>query len=148
MRSGVTYDGAEKGATLLEATVVLPLFLLLLITSFDLLRLSYDVLTLRYVTSTIMRRVVIGDMTSSQIEQELLRGAKVFGTELKSQDISLCQLSAYPCSPGISAPFPGELMILEVRAAPRGLVMLGAGKLGLKREVFSVAFRVIGKIES
>ena len=136
----------EKGATLLESALVLPLLIVILVVSVDILRLGYNVLTVRYVTTTVMRQAVIGNMNALQIQNEIIRLAGNFATPLEAQDVSMCRLEDYPCT-GMNVGNRNDLMVLEVRATP-GSFMLGVlNKLRLSRRVFAVDFRVIGKIE-
>lgn len=93
----------ERGATLFEATIVLPLFLIILVCSFDLLRITYSYLTVQYVGREVLRRVMVGTEPVNTARASIVAQAKKFGVTLRASDIVLCPMQTYPgCGVAIS----------------------------------------------
>ena len=135
----------QRGATMVEAVVVLPVFLLLLIVGADMLRLSFNLLSMRFATSRVMRDVSLGDKSADDVKTAMLTAAHSFGVGLEESQIAMCRLTDYPCTAGtISAVGPGELFVLEVQIPLEGFIF---GSFGLGKRVFNQRASVIGKME-
>lgn len=48
------------GATMVELAIVLPIFLLILLLSFDLLWVSYQLVTTQFVATRVLRQAIVG----------------------------------------------------------------------------------------
>ncbi len=144
-KRSVTLSCAERGATMVEAVIVIPIFLVLLIVSADLLRLSFNILSIRFATSRVMRDVSIGGKTDAEIRQQMIDTASGYKINLVDENISMCRLSDYPCNPGQIMPVdPGDLFVFEVRIPMQGLIF---GAIGIDNRVFNQRASAIGKME-
>lgn len=147
MKNACLQFRSDRGATMLETALMLPLFLLIILVSFDLLRLAYNCLTLRYVAATVMRAVTVGELNSEQaIKDRIIGMAGGLATAVAPEDITLCRLEDYPCV-GWSQGAGKDLVVLQVNANPVGFVMKAAEGFGLDRRAYAIGFRVIGRIE-
>ena len=119
----------ERGATLVEHAIVLPIFMVLLIVVLDFLRISYNALTVQFVVANVIRQVSIGEMGNDSIQSAITRSAKKFGVPISTEQIALCPVSQYPCS-AVVKPEANELVILQVQVPTNGLVFgNGLGQL-------------------
>ena len=142
---------SDRGATMLETALMLPLFFLILFVSFDLLKLAFNCLTLRYVAATVMRQVTVGEFRTapdqqSAIKDKIVSMAAGLSTSVEPGDVKLCKLENYPCTAWNNGE-QKDLVVLEVNAFPSGFVMHAATYFGIDRQTFAVAFRVVGRIE-
>lgn len=135
----------ERGATMVEAVIVIPIFLVLLIVSADLLRLSFNIVSMRFATSRVMRTVSLGTLTAGEIRTAMITTASDYKINLANENISMCRLADYPCAAGqIADVNAGDLFVLEVRIPMQGLIF---GAIGIENRVFNQRASAIGKME-
>ena len=137
----------ERGATLVEHAIALPLFLLFLIISCDLMRVSYNALTLQFVVERTMREASLGTMTANNILQEVTTRANKLGVPLSNSDISLCpaNVASSSCS-GVTTGSSNELMALRALVPTRGF-LLGEKGFQLLSTNFSLRAMALGRYE-
>lgn len=134
-----------RGATMVEAAIVLPLFLIVLILGIDLLRVSFNVLSLRFVAARVMRDVSIGTLNQWNLKNSTINLAQKFGTTIERNQISVCELSDYPCTSGdVDLGDPGDLLILEIRPSVQGFIL---SHVTLVSTALDIKVTVIGKRE-
>lgn len=122
-----------RGATLVEFAIVGPLFLVLLIVTIDLLRISYSALTLQYVTARVAREVAVGpSKRPRQVDGNPLPGYETQGSwlitdmtglanalniSLRPDHITICSfanlVSGDTCSPD-DADHSGQIIAIRV----------------------------------
>ena len=119
----------ERGAVLIESTIALPIFFAILVVGFDLLRISYNAVTVQYVASSVMRQASLGKMDASKLQDYVLGAARERGVPLMPEDVALCSANLDPddCI-GITAGDSIQLMILRINVPIRGYVF--RSKLG------------------
>lgn len=130
---------------MIESAIALPLLLCLLVASFDLLRISYNLLTVQFVSSRVMRAAVIGNLTAVEVQEGVAEEAKKFGVKVRPENISLCPIDVNPCA-GVQIGDSQELMVLNVRVPTSGFI-LGPASLGLGRSVFNLSATNVGRME-
>ncbi len=130
---------------MIESAIALPMLLILLIATFDLLRISYNLLTVQFVTSRVMRSAVLGDLSANQVQAQLTTEARAFGIEIKAENVSLCPIDIHPCS-GVQVGEAQELMVLNVRVPTSGFI-LGPKSLGIGRSIFNLSATNVGRME-
>jgi len=122
----------EKGATMVESAIAIPVFLLVLICTFDLFRICYNQLTIQHVMTRVMRQatavyfqeMAAGDQIN-KITEDISRSLNSLGVgfDASSGDkLNLCPVSAYPCD-GVTLGAPYELMILSVEKGIQGVFL-------------------------
>lgn len=143
---------------MVEFAIVIFIFLAIVIVGIDLLRLSYEAVSLQFVTNSVMREVVVGPSmrppayaTQEQwIEQEIIRRAVGLGLDIVPANIKMCSfrdlVANIPCgSAGNNAGGAGEVISVEVRVPMSGIVWVGAGTLA--RRTFEMQSLSISKNE-
>ena len=115
----------NKGATMVESAIALPIFLVVLVCTFDLFRVCYNELTIQHVITRVMRQATVVsfqemdageqvDYITQNISDRLNKLGVAF--DLSGGDaIKLCPVKAYPCASGVSLGAPYELMVLTVQ---------------------------------
>lgn len=81
---------SEHGATLYEATIVIPFYIMLLAISFNLLWAAYSHLTIQFVGRSVLRKAVVGSMVGATAQKKgedfqnrLVASAKKYGVAIK-----------------------------------------------------------------
>lgn len=142
----------ERGATLVEFVIVGPIFLLLLLVIFDLLRLTYNYVTVQYVASRVMRAAVVGptarpaeyDTQGEWIRGDVIRLGSSLGLHLEAKDIRICSfttlIASTPCYDDANcvdlcsageADRTGEIIAVQVQIPARqGFVWTASNILG------------------
>lgn len=132
-------DG-QRGSTLVEFVLVGPLFLFLLIVSVDMLRITYNYLTIQYIAGRVMREVSIGPASrpgsyctqAEWIQGDLVQLATQLHVPLQTADIRICSFAtlvsapacvalgtcADPCT-SADAERSGEIIAVEVQIPAR-----------------------------
>lgn len=94
---------SEHGATLYEATIVIPFYIMLLAISFNLLWAAYSHLTIQFVGRSVLRQAVVGSMVGATAQKKgedfqdrMISSAKKYGVSIKKGDITICPLAKYP----------------------------------------------------
>ena len=111
----------QRGATMVEFVVVFPVFVLLLLISLDLLRISYNYITVQYVADRVLRQVIVGRQgypydkspytethtaipytnQASWLIHDMVSLANSFHVPLAGSDITVCsivQLRTHSCN--------------------------------------------------
>jgi hypothetical protein len=124
----------EHGASVLEAAIAIPLYFAIALTSFDLLRLTYNVLSLQFVSRTIMRQAMVGQIQANEFRSSLVDQAKRFGVRVNPEQIKICPLSRFAtCStPTISSGQEQTLHALQVSVPIEGILIGSFGKITKK----------------
>jgi Flp pilus assembly protein TadG len=125
----------EKGAGMLEAALAVPFFLTFVLTSVELLRLTYVSYTTQFVASTVVREAAIGPTafadylsggarTSMFPQRDFIRDrisalAGSFLVSIPTANVSICALAASDIAEGCTAtaadePGPGALYLVRV----------------------------------
>ena len=141
--SDLKYD--QRGATLFEFSIVLPLCLAFLIVSFDLLRVSFNALTVQFVATRVIRQASTGALSSANIENQIINLAGGGGVRLTRSDFSLCSIDSYPCS-SVTLGNPNETIVLSINIPVRGL-MFGPRPWQLSASQFNLSTSVLGRME-
>ena len=138
----------ETGATIVENMLLLPLFLAILVISFDLLLMAVHVLTVRYSASRLVREASLGQMNDIEVRLAVKRFAGSLGVHIPDTHISMCKLDDYPCAEGVvTTGSPGDMVVLELKAPIRGIVMSSIEPTSLGRRVFDFRARAVAKRE-
>lgn len=122
----------ERGATLVEHAIALPIFLFFLIISIEFLRVSYYALSLQYTASAVMRDISLnpptgqGDLHTRATQR--LRGFAIKLDIPGSAAVTLCPVGQYNTgSCPIGSYNPGtqfDLMALSIRMRIRDSLLL------------------------
>ncbi len=96
---------SEKGTTLVEATMALPLFIFVMLALLDLARIGLVSVTLQFVTASALRAAAVGVPAGDSavlseipagreaaIRQITRRSAEVFGVTLNENQIEICEV--------------------------------------------------------
>ncbi|MFN8391930.1 MAG: TadE/TadG family type IV pilus assembly protein [Bdellovibrionota bacterium] len=124
----------EHGATMIEHAMILPIFLLLILTVVDLCYFSFNALTLQFGISRAMRAAAIDPtMTPNQVRVSIANAMSRLGVTLEAQDrISLCPVTSAHQSCGENDIINGdehELMVLRIKKRFRSLFIDFVGPL-------------------
>lgn len=137
----------ERGATMVESALALPLFLLILLSTIDLLRVIQFDISLHYTLANAARWGIIGERLDNplapgipltreeSIELRLQETAQSYGITLSADEIQLCPAT----DPGCSADFagnPNDFFLITV-SRPMALFAFGGKSLTLKATVIS-----------
>lgn len=127
-------DCEEKGASLVEHALALPVLLIFLVVSFDMLRLSYVALTSQFIATRVVREAVIGPAKfnippynqaatpyTAYIGGEIIQSARRFGVRIAQSNISIECVAAGGC--GGNPGQPGVLVVVELRIPTRVLLL-------------------------
>ena len=140
-----THFSDERGAVFVEHTIALPLFFAILIVGFDLLRISYNAVTVQFVASRVMREASLGLTSASKIQSTAINLANKLGVPIKNSDVALCPAAQSRCT-GINPGASLELMVLQIDVPINGLLF--GSRLGTTRKsVFLLQAAAIGKME-
>lgn len=93
---------SEQGATLVEAVLVMPLFLMFFIVAIELLRVSYTQITMQYVAARVAREISINYGSGVNVEERFkeLFNRFAVGFDKNRDVITVCPLSLGSCAPG------------------------------------------------
>ena len=142
-----TRGGNERGATFVEAALALPFLILFSLVAFDLLRISFQALSVQYLAVGIMRQIEVGTITPNDIVNRLTASAKSAGVDLaKNGTVELCPVENYPgkCT-GTQARTAGALMVLNVELQFDSYLLSALTLLSKNKIRYSA--QVLGKIE-
>ena len=131
----------ERGATMAELAIVLPIIISLVIISLDFLRLSILSAGTQYAVTTALREAIIGPKTRPLIygnQEDWITGrtieiGRVLGVTIDPLDISICPFSILSsggsCAPTAkSAGLPGEIIAVQVNRPAKSFIF-GAERL-------------------
>ncbi len=130
-------ERSEKGATMVEYSIILPLFFVLVLTTFDLLRLGFNALSIEYVGARVMRLAALGPPSplppsyttfEKYLEDEMITLGAPLGLRLKHEDISFCPIGMAPCGSD-NAGKPRDLVVTRLRVPVNGYVIGEAMRL-------------------
>jgi hypothetical protein len=144
-RSTLLRDG--RGATLIESAIAFPFLILFLLVALDLVRVSYNALSLQYIVASVMREVEVGSLTEGAVAVEISKMAQAAGMEFAANgSVSLCLVENYPgsCS-GVAVGNPGDLMVLAINLELDSYALSALGLL--TRRTISISTQAVGKIE-
>ncbi|MFN8392212.1 MAG: TadE/TadG family type IV pilus assembly protein [Bdellovibrionota bacterium] len=133
------------GATMVELAIVLPIFLLILLLSFDLLWVSYQLVTTQFVATRVLRQAIVGPRErpsvyptqEAWIEQEIISLARGFSVSLHPEDIAICPyrnvITGAACDPlADDAGAASEMIAVKISAPAPGYFWLNGNVLGGK----------------
>ena len=111
---------SDKGATMIEYAIVLPLFLVLVMSILHLCFLSYQKLTLQYGISRAIRTIILDpNANPAEVHQAVVTALHQVNVSIAGSDeITFCRISAYGINCPDSQILVGdskELMILKVK---------------------------------
>lgn len=131
--------GSDDGATLVEFTFVGLMFLVLLVVTVDLLRLSYNALTVQFVASHVLRSAVLGpsarpstyDSQAGWIKGGIMDLAGLYGVSVAAGDIEVCSAppAKEPACGDEFAEASKEIVAVRVRIDGSSFVMSGIKSL-------------------
>ena len=91
----------ERGATLLEFTIILPILITILISTFNFSLLAYDILTIEYVASEAARDVITTNRKNIEgrtyptriaaVKGEVTYQSSQFGVEIPGEEVFVCR---------------------------------------------------------
>ena len=113
----------------------------------DLLRVSYQTLSLQYVVMETMRDLEIGQVTQEDISNEVTVRISGLGVSNPSQaKVSLCLIENYPsaCS-GLGSLQTGDMFVFSVEHGVDSFVMRGLNLLSVRP--FVISAQAIGRLE-
>jgi hypothetical protein len=131
----------EAGVTLVEAVFAVPLFLVFVIITAELLLLAYRTLSIQFVAAQVMREAVLEPPSplpppattyAGYLKSEVIRLGAVFGLAIHEVDISICPVDAPACA-GDDAGHAEDLIRLSVTIRPAGLFIAKACTLAFGR---------------
>ena len=134
----------ERGVALIEAAVVIPLMLVVLIVTFELLRVSYIAVSLQFVAERVMRQYVISPMAPSVLQTTVVNSARSLGVNVTVADIKLCRLPNGACAT-VEATAKGDFVGLTIDAPTNALSWLG--RVGVGRRLFQLRTTVLARNE-
>jgi hypothetical protein len=143
----------ERGVTFVEAVFVFPLVLLLLIVTFDLLRVAYYQLSLHYALINAMRIAQIDPDSRSQVKiwgaiDDKLRGLGI-GLCPADDFLTVCPIATFgttACPTGtVDSPGVHDMVVFEV-IKPVDLFLM-SGLNFLTRQRIQLRATALGKIE-
>jgi len=133
----------ERGATMAELAIVLPIVISLVIISLDFLRLAILSAGTQYAVTTALREGVIGPKIRPAIypnQEAWITGrtidiARVLGVTIAAEDISICPFSILSsggsCSPAAkNAGLPGEIIAVQVNRPAKSFIFRAERLLG------------------
>ena len=127
---------SERGATVIEAAIVLPVLLALLIVTVDVLVHMHQMLSLQYVLTAETRRILVGHYaTTAELDTAIRQRLDTFGVGLGGQDkLTLCPTTTYKTTScpenTLQLPAAGQLMVLNVVKEANAFMMLPGALLG------------------
>jgi hypothetical protein len=144
----------ESGATMLEAVLVIPLVLILLLITFDLLRVCFYQLSLHYSLITAMRVVQIDPLqrTQSRIWNQINTELSGLGLTLDPANdvLTVCPITTFQtatCPLGtVIAPSPNELVVFSI-SKPVDLLSMSALNSIVKQRV-QITATALARIEN
>ena len=150
---------SESGATMIEMTVVLPILLIFLLVSVDLLRLSFQGLSAQYIVSRALREAVIGPSARPSVyanQEDWIQGRIIelgsgLGLTVSAADIGICPFhnltSGLPCTTSVkNAGVADELIAVQINA-PTTSFIWGMNTL-LGRNVYNIQALAVGRNET
>jgi hypothetical protein len=149
----VRHVGSERGATLVESVFALPLFLGLLIVTFELLLVGYNVLSLQFVLTTAMRESAVHHWSSTELKDNVVSSLRKFGVPLKfTEGDRICLSRVDTWTSGCNVIVPGgseDLMVLSAEKRIAGVFMLKAfgSIMGLTAQRTRIRGVVLGRNE-
>lgn len=125
----------ERGATLVEFTLVFPMLLLFSIIGVDLLRVAYQQLSLQYVLAREKRAILLGSYSDARtIRAKFDEHLRTFGLSLGPNDsLTVCPMASYrkECPEGtVVTPAADTLIALSVKRRVELFVMPQTDQLG------------------
>lgn len=144
----------ERGATLLEFVLVGPIFLLFLIVSCDLLRLTYQILTIEYVAARVVRQVVVGPgqrpaaygNQGAWLKNGIVDRAKSMFVPVALENIQICsarRVATGQCFAANGPDYPGDADVSDQIIAVRIEVPNDHGFLwGAKNRLIRFPFKI------
>jgi hypothetical protein len=127
----------ERGSTLLEATLAIPLLLILVLITTELLLLAYRTLSVQFVVSRVMREAVLEPRTplplpattyAGYLKGEVTRWGAACGVTIAEEDISICPIDSGDCA-GDDPGQAEDLIRLSVTVRPQGLFLGASAQL-------------------
>ena len=131
------FSSDEKGASMVESAIALPIFITLIFMSVDVFLLSYRILSVQFISSRVAREAVIGPSilpasTSAPdfIKNKIHTMGQTFFTPVDKANVNVCE--ATEVTSGVctvtNAGGPGELIAVTVNQ-PASTVFLGSFNL-------------------
>lgn len=124
------FTTCERGASLVEAAIALPLFLFTLLISFDLFVMGYQTLTSQFLASEGLREVTIAPHSLSSTDRadagaDYVRDeANKFLLTIGSNDVTVCPVGPGGCATGTKdGGAPGELVMVRIQRDIRGIAL-------------------------
>ena len=122
----------ERGATLVEQAIILPVLIIMVVAAAELLRLSYIAVTVQFSVPRVMRDAVIGPQIFTQgyasYEQylfgEIEKRAGFFGVDLEDANFQVTCPDATDSDCGDTAGVPGALVSVRV-TTPVSVLFVG-----------------------
>ena len=133
----------QSGKSLLEFVIVGPFFFLFVLLALDMLRISYQLLTVQFVGSRVFREAIVGPPAVlpsgtthlNFVEDSVVVAARDLGIDITPDQISVCPVNVYvtAASPPCGADnlgHPGDLIVMDIQVPTNGFVATLVGILG------------------
>lgn len=135
----------EAGATLVEATLVMPLLLLCLITSFELLRVAYNAISIQFVAERVMRQYIVSPMSPSALTTLVVSTGSSLGLKIDPANVTLCRSTTATCST-VETTNRGDVVALNIQL-PTVAQSWAPSRLAVSARNFQLTATVVGKNE-
>lgn len=127
----------ERGATVVEHALALPLFLLILFCAIEMFRVGFVAVTTQYVASSVMRNSGISSLGQTAMRQALHDRLRDYRVNLADTDVmTYCPVDDFGtagCAPGSYVPGAARsLMILSIEKPIEGIVLPGLARMGVR----------------
>lgn len=135
----------ERGATLIEAALIVPLMVLILICCFEALRMSYFAVSIQFVVERALRNYVVAPMAPAALRDEVIAQSRLIGLSIAPSQITLCRLENAGCGT-IEATERGQFVVLNVRLTPL-FSTWAPGQMGVLMRNIALDATVVGRNE-
>ncbi len=136
---------SEAGATMVEATLIIPLMLILVIVTFELLRVAYYSVSLQYVAERTIRQHSVTPFSAPNLQNAVINSSRNLLITVDPGDITLCKLPNATCN-SIETTQPGDFVELRIRHDLPLIAALG-NLVGLRSETYQMEAAVVGRNE-
>jgi len=128
-----------------EAALIVPLMVLLLIFSFEALRMSYYAVSVQFLVERTLRNYIVTPMAPAALQNEVILEGRRIGLTIDPSQISLCRLENAGCH-SIETTQRGDFVILNVRLVPL-FSTWAPGYLGVVMRALALDATVVGRNE-